>query len=245
MEASMRQKIVFRTMSVMAVVVVVAVLASASVGAQGQNQQRVQQQEITTMSVDDETATEPTMAEGDIQDRINKYKEKASERVSAAREARLQARCQNAQTKLTNIANSASTVVTNRQAVYQRLIDRVAVLSSGLQAAGIDVSGLEASVTELQGLLEAFTVEAEAYQVALNDLGAMDCESDPTGFQAALSEARRARGELFKSSQTIREYVQETVRPIIVSAREALTANTEGEESTDTNPDAVTNEIQE
>lgn len=155
-------------------------------------------------------------------DRIEKYKEEKQSQIAQSRSQRASGRCKAAQNKIASLSTSTSTVITNRKAIYERLNGRLDTLVEKLKLTGTDTTQLEASILELQLQTEELTLSLDAYDVALDDVASMDCESDTLGFLSALEAARDARKEIFNQSKGVREYVNASLKPELQSIKAAL-----------------------
>lgn len=201
---------------------------------------------MTTTAVEEDGDSEQSN-NGRSQDRaarLQEYKEKNAERLSQAKQNRLVARCKNAQTKIATLSQNVATVTANRQSVYTGVVERLKRLSESLVAANVDTTALDSAIAELESKQEAYAQIVDAYQLTLTDLAEMDCEADPEAFQAALTAARNERQEVFKSSQEMRTFIQDSIKPILTTIRQSLGDDNDAETETENTEQTDTTEEQ-
>lgn len=192
-----------------------------------ENQELTQSQESnTTQSVEQENDNQPGRT---LEERLNKAKEKASEQISAAQQRRVEARCTNAQEKITNLRTKLSDSIENRRNAYTKVSTKLNELTQKLEAAGVDSTGLSAVVSEMDARLVSSRLSVDNYMQSLADLTEMDCESDPVGFKALLQEAREKRAEILSSQLGLKEFKDETLKPALQEIRESLSSLESGE----------------
>lgn len=161
----------------------------------------------------------------DVKRRVAERKEALKTRLTAAKQARIKNRCKASQGKLGSLQGRITGLETSRAQVYQNLTNRLTRLSEQLATHNVDVTELNTQITELTTLTEAFTTDLTAYKTAVADLAAMDCESDPEGFQASLESAREARAKAAESAKAVRTYLAETIKPTIKELRAQFAQN--------------------
>jgi hypothetical protein len=181
----------------------------------------------TETSVNDKTA---------LQERLTKRKAELKTKLTALQQKRLQERCKSSQGKLSSISGRIKGLETSRGEVYTNLVNRLTKLSDRLNTQGVDVTELNTEITNLKALIETFNTDLAAYKQAVSDLAAMDCASDATAFKASLDAARTAREKTAADAAAIKAYVQETIKPTLVTLKKSVeaqkpeteTQNTEG-----------------
>ena len=163
--------------------------------------------------------------------RIEANKQRVTDRLSVAEERRIGAACSAAQEKVAALQGNLGEAIENRRSAYADISAKLDEVVRKLHAASVDTTGLEAAITEMNTQSSAVLAAAEAYQSTLADLAAMDCASDPNGFQATLTVAREQRATLVAQAQTLRDYITVDIKAILQAIREQLATNDAAEES--------------
>lgn len=184
---------------------------------------------------DDNVATEDTVqtdAAGNSDkaarqaERLEAYKEKAAERLTAAEERRITGACKAAQTKTARLTSEVDSIAQKRRNAYDSVSTKLADITAKLIAAGVDTTELSAAVDEFNVQATAFLAAIDAYKVTISDLSEMDCELDAEGFKAALSAAKEQRVALISSSQALRVHLNDNIKPVLTAIRASLAADT-------------------
>lgn len=168
-------------------------------------------------------------AEGRAQERqarIEQYKQTVTDRLSAAEQTRIAGVCSTAQTRVERLQSGFNAAINNRQRTYESLVDKLALVSDQIQLTGVDTAVLDTYITQMQLDAQEIVSSMSLYQQVLADVAGIDCEADVDGFQSALTVARTTRGELKSSSQELRVYINETIRPEIESLKLQIVDNT-------------------
>ena len=210
------------------------VLAQEGQGDTGSNndsqETTVTEEQATTQSPESEPETENTL---DRKTRLDTYRVKLEEKLSAAQERRIVARCKSAQGKITSLQAKVNNAVANREKVYSEIGDKLNNLIKKLQAAGVDTTEIEVAqediATESQSLLAAF----EDYETVLADVAAMNCEEDAEGFKAALEVARQKTTELRAQAEEFRKMVTGDLKEILQNIRQDLETDNDENETED------------
>ncbi|MGH7249826.1 MAG: hypothetical protein ACREGC_02530, partial [Minisyncoccia bacterium] len=133
-----------------------------------------------------------------------------------------------AQTKIGVLQTRFGNSVVTRTKAYDNLESRLDKLTTNLKAKSVDTTTLEQQITELKSKITTYNTDLTAYKQSLSDLKAVDCKTDPDGFQAALQAARSAHDTLVNDALAVRTYLVDTIRPTLESIAKSL-------ESTSTN----------
>lgn len=160
------------------------------------------------------------------QERIDQYKDRVSERLTAARERRIANGCKAAQGKVTSLQNNLARAVENRKGVYAKINERLSSLVLSLQAASVDVTELEEAIASIEMQSNEIVEKIALYRATLEDLAAMDCAADPEGFAAALSVAREQREDVLFAIDGLKSYITVDVKIILDIVRELLDETT-------------------
>ena len=167
--------------------------------------------------------------------RIKEAKEKMTVKITAAEEKKIANVCKSSQTKIEKLQTNIDNIVANRQEKYTKISTKLTDITAKLVAAGADTTELEAAIDGMEAKVLEVNTAIEAYNTSLSDLAFMDCESDPSGFKAALQLARSQRTDAVLMTGTVKTYVNETIKPVLQSLRATLTTNTTTTEEGDTN----------
>lgn len=160
-------------------------------------------------------------------DRLEKRKTELKTRLDAAKLARVKKLCKASQGNLSSISGRIKGLETSRSHVYANLVDRLTKLSGLIKDKGVDTAELDAQITQISTLIEAFNTDLAAYKLAVSDLAAMDCAADPTAFQASLEAARAARAKTADDAAAIRTYLSDTIKPTLKELRAQVENETE------------------
>lgn len=178
----------------------------------------------TDQQTDDDATSDSSDTDraSDRQTRIDAIKDRITDRLSAAEERRVAGVCKAAQTIVNRLQENLNTATENRSAKYTEVIEKLNTLLTRLQETTADTSALEAAITEIDSQANALVAAINSYQLLLDDLASMDCEEDPSGFKAVLSDARTTRGNLVAQAMTLKTYVTEDVRTILSTIKDQL-----------------------
>ncbi len=168
-------------------------------------------------------------AEKTLQERLEQRKAKLAERLTAADSTRLKSRCKAAQAILEGVMTRIDTIKEKRGEVYSSLQERLDTLAANLESQGVDTTVLKTQLAELDTKIDSFQSDLDAFGLAVNDMVAMDCESDPEAFKAALETARELRQTVATGAADIRTYLTDTVKPTLQEIKRQL----EGEAGSD------------
>ena len=161
-------------------------------------------------------------------ERIKAYKEKATEKLSEAKQKRITSRCVAAQGKVTSLRAKVNTAVANRKTVYQEVGDKLDTLLAKMQKAELDTTKLETAREDMRADLVLLTENLNAYDTVLADLEAMDCAADPATFQTALTSAREMQTALRAEAQEFRQFATTELKAILQDIRTQLEAVKDG-----------------
>lgn len=176
------------------------------------------------------TTEQETSESGTRQERIKSLKDKSTERINASEIRRIEARCVNAQQKLTNLSVRLADSLERRTVAYQNITSRLNELLLKLQVAGVDTSELELAVNEMTSILNESIASADNFVQNLSDVTEVECVSDPEAFKLLLDEARQRRVEIVSFQSEIQAVKNEKVKPILQSIRESLSPESVNEE---------------
>jgi chromosome segregation ATPase len=154
---------------------------------------------------------------------------------TTAEVARLKLKCVAGQTKVKALETRVDNGITTRIEAYNNLTDRLEKLTTKLKAANVDIAKLEEETTELKTKISTFEADLAKYKVTLQDLRALGCQADPTGFKAALEAARSARATVAADAAIIRAYVKDPIKVTLADLKTNLDKNTTDDKSKEGN----------
>ena len=155
-------------------------------------------------------------------DRLESYKKAYAAKLTAAEEARLKARCKNAQTKGKSLTETITKSNTARTMNYTKITTSLDKIIVKLKDANIDTTKLQEQRTQLQKLIDTYNTDFKTYQTTLTDVTETNCIVDPTGFKASLEAARAARAVVAKDAAAIKTYIKDTVKVTLTAAKVEL-----------------------
>lgn len=179
----------------------------------------------TTTTTKDDSAEDPEKAIEKLVE-AEKAKQPQTERLkariarlniklTAAEASKLKTKCVAAQGIVKTQEIKVNSGITARSKAYDELLDHLDKLIAKLKAANVSTTDLEAERTALKTKIDTFKKDLTTYKVALSDVQALGCLADPTGFKAALEDARTARKTVADDAAAIRSYVNDTIKPTL------------------------------
>lgn len=174
----------------------------------------------TTTTTQTDKATAEELAARNA--RVEKRKTDMKLKLTTAQKTRIQARCKASQGLISSVKGRLNGIETSRSEVYKNILDRLADLSAKLKNKGADTTALDADIANLKTQITTFNTDLAAYKVAVADLVALDCGTDPDGFKASLEAARTALAAVNKDGLAIKAYLNDTIKPLLKTIREQL-----------------------
>jgi hypothetical protein len=147
------------------------------------------------------------------------------------RQANAEQRCQTIQNRFDVQVARYTNNTEKHTARYERMLTRLEALVVRLQTADIDTTGLEASIAVLEGKVDQFVSDANAFIAALGLAQETACDDSETNLLGQVVETRSLLQILREDVLDIRNYWQQTLRPLITSLVEQLDSNEASEES--------------
>lgn len=183
----------------------------------------------------DEPSVGPTQEEAkreekaERQARLDANKTRLETKLSASEERRLKSTCKAGQVISARLVENLNKIQENRLNAYTKVSEKLTSIIEKLKLAEIDTTALEESLVSFNAQSSSFLDKITEYKATISDLSEMDCESDPTAFKATLETAKEQRVALVSSSQALRMYIKDTIKPILVEIRTSLSAKAEQE----------------
>jgi len=145
--------------------------------------------------------------------RLAQRKAEQQEQLDDKTAKHVQSVCATEQSAVRQMQPKATSVANNRTATYQK-IDGILLISIGqLKLTSQDTFKLEQNRAALVQKITAFQDTFANYQQTLGDILVINCQADPTGFQALLDTARAYYTQLSTESGDIASYVKNTIQP--------------------------------
>lgn len=154
-----------------------------------------------------------------LKQRMDKRKAEIKTVVTAAERQRVQKNCKNAQGKLNSLRGRITGLETSRSQVYDNLVTRLKKVS---EKAGTTPEGTELNtqITTLEEMIDTFKSDLADYKTAVGDLADSDCAADGEAFKKTLVAAREAQKKVQADAIEIKKYVQDTIKPTLVTIRQ-------------------------
>lgn len=210
--------------SALCLVLVAAFALPAQVLAQQDNTNTDNTTETENPETLDQTqsSNESANTESGRKERIEAYKKKVTEKLTAAQERKITGACAGAQGKVNTHSKNVDKILTNRKVMYEKIISRLTTVKEKLAAASIDTVKLDTAILEVQTQSASIVAAIETYNATLIDLAEMDCTSDPSGFKAALTAAREQRADIIAKAKVLRSYITSDVKAILQELKAQL-----------------------
>jgi small-conductance mechanosensitive channel len=157
----------------------------------------------------------------DLSSRVALRKTTYSVNLSKTQLAVLTSRCQPAQVKLKSIQDKDTMMATSRHDAYAELSTQLNKLIDNLEQQNTDDIELKSAAGKFNSAISKYTEDATSYKASLDDLMAMNCKTDPIGFEATLLNARELRAQLSKDAEDIKA-VSTSVTEKLATTKEAL-----------------------
>lgn len=141
--------------------------------------------------------------------------------LSAADKANIAAKCSLAQDAANNVRTKDTKEAAIRLQAYNDLVQRLTFLVDNLSSQGQDASTLMNAQSYFVASINNYLVDDETYKTAMDDLVNMNCQSDPAGFAATLSEARTDRAKAGSDVAAVKANVA-NLQKALAAARQAL-----------------------
>lgn len=208
------------------VVPIVALTSNALVSArQGDSgSEAVSNTTAVVASPDNETETEIVKPDDvDLLRRLTDRKTSLKTKLTTAEQSRLKLKCVPSQTgSIKSLSGRIKGIETSRRQTHKNLLDRLDKLVEKLKVKNVDTTELEAEIVVLKTKIATFDADLVLYKQAITDLKSMDCVADPVSFKASLETARTLKQTVATDSESIKSYVNDTIKPTLKIIRTAL-----------------------
>lgn len=130
--------------------------------------------------------------------------------LSPDQTARIQANCLSIKGSLSQLHASDALLRVNRGQIYESVGTKLmSSFNSRLSNNGLDNKGLVAVANQYQAALSTFRTDYQAYEQQLSATINADCIKDPSGFHAALLNARTKRTTVHTDVAHMNEYIDD------------------------------------
>ncbi len=212
--------------SMIFVVPIVALTSNALVSArQGDSgSEAVSNTTAVVASPDNETETEAVKPDDvELLRRLTDRKTSLKTKLTTAEQSRLKLKCVPSQTgSIKSLSGRIKGIETSRRQTHKNLLDRLDKLVEKLKVKNVDTTELEAEIVVLKTKIATFDADLVLYKQAITDLKSMDCVADPVSFKASLETARTLKQTVATDSESIKSYVNDTIKPTLKIIRTAL-----------------------
>jgi hypothetical protein len=131
-----------------------------------------------------------------ISERLNERKSTIKLQLTADQTQKITKNCTSAQKLIKSISAQDQNNATKRKQVYTNVSSHLAQVIESLNKKGTDTTGLKNIQTQFNDAANQYLIDAATYKTTMEDLSAIDCASDPTGFDVTLTAARQLRTKL-------------------------------------------------
>ena len=131
-------------------------------------------------------------------------------------------KCKPAQTVVDGTQNADKSNSTKRTDIYAKITTDINDLITKLKANGQDATALQAAETAFELKVATFNNDMTTYRQTMADLHALDCSTDPTAFEAALTTARTQREKVRADALDIRTFVTTTLKTAFTGIKAKL-----------------------
>jgi hypothetical protein len=139
-----------------------------------------------------------------LDDRTALRKSTYSVNLTIAAQKGLAAKCGAAQSGLKNVQTKDSAAAKARLDIYSELTTRLNNTIDNLKVQNTDNTALKTAAGKFDSAVTQYTDDVSKYKTTLDDAVSIDCRADPTGFEAALLDARALRVQLAKDADAIK-----------------------------------------
>lgn len=173
---------------------------------------------VFSLSIFSIGASAQTPSSSALEQRVQRREARINEKLTAAQQTRLKARCKAAQIKITAAHKVALRHYENQDKKVEAILTKLNDFSKKQKDQGADTAVLQSVLTALLQRNQDIKVAYENYISALGDAADIDCQADPSGFKASLLDAR----EQFQALKTARQELRKTLKDTLLPALKEL-----------------------
>lgn len=149
-----------------------------------------------------------------IEKRIQEREAKIKEKLTAAQEVRVKARCTAAQIRIAAAEKVATKHHDNQDKKISDIVSKLTSFAQKQKDNGADTSALETAIADISKQSQSVDDAYQSYISALSDAAAVDCQADPSGFKVSLLDARQQ----FESLKSARKQLRQDLKDKLVPA---------------------------
>ena len=179
-----------------------------------------------SVAVTAQESSTPTNGNKNVEELVQQRmeaKQKKREELTEARKARIENRCVKAQEKIQSAADRLAAFQTNHSDVYNRWFVKIADLLTRLESTdGVDAAQLRADIEVLDAIITELQAAFDDYSTQFTELLNQDCTENPEAFYHAIEAARDLRKTVVDGMQTVRDYIQTTIKSDLMDIKDQL-----------------------
>lgn len=185
----------------------------------------------------DSTTQTDEKVQQSLKTRVEKYQKNHPQNMTATQLLRVKNFCKLAQTKTKTHTENAVSKGEKRLKVYNNMNDNLKALivrmkDKKLNDKDVDTTKLDALMKQLGESIAKFKADLATYQVSLNDVSTMDCQSDPASYKSALEETRANHKLVIADSEAIFKLIKTDIKAELKVIKDALKIEEDKEEVT-------------
>ena len=142
--------------------------------------------------------------------------------LSDATETMIVTKCQSAQTKLATIENGSDQIIRDRINIYTYVQEELQAIKLRMMRQGADASEADLLTGQIQQSLNVFTIQANNYGTALDDVVNVNCQQNPEEFEAGLVVMRLNRAKLLDDATNLKNIINNSYNSIFVQLKDRL-----------------------
>lgn len=193
--------------------VLIATIPAVAAESNTSTGQSVGQTSNSTQSSEQELEkTEQAKTPEELKSRVQQSKNALKTKLTNADIQRIVSKCAPSQVKINTFLQGRYKNDKAYQARYESFIQRLEKLSASLKQNNIDTTTLDQQIVMLKQKLTAYQTSVTAFRAAVADAKAIDCKTDPTGFKAALENARTKALTVKQANQDLETYAKTTIK---------------------------------
>ncbi len=186
---------------------------------------------VTIAQNEESTATQESTQSEDVtsearaeqrKQRVDAAKEKAQAKLTRIEQKKIEDVCKSSQVVIDQLQSRVTKVVEMRQTKYADISSNLTSLSEKMGVAGIDTTELDLVITDIQTSISTSIESLESYDTLLTDISSIDCQSDPEGFKALLSEARTQRKAYIEQANETKNNLKDALKPLLEKLKDNL-----------------------
>lgn len=165
-----------------------------------------------TMAISQPKVTKPGST---LASRIAQRKNERALKLDEDTFDRIVSRCSRSQNDIRTTRDSYVSVDSNRTRTYNQVDAKLWYLIGGLKYIEVDTFKLQQQRSAFVTKVDNYNSLYKEFRQSLSDAVDMNCQADPTGFEALLETARIYNIEIRNQLNDITKYVNDTIQPTL------------------------------